>query len=87
MAARDPTNTKAAFINPLVPATEREKEIFAGGEQRKKRRIQLQSQHLTKVIPNAEEQRAIHDLFLRTVSMNEVNLKKRVLPAGMYIRN
>lgn len=85
MAARDPTNTKAAYVNPLVPATEREKEIFAGGVERKRRRIQVQSQHLTKVIPNADEQKIIHDLFLRTVSMNEINLKKRVLPAGKCI--
>lgn len=82
MAARDPTNTKSAFINPLVPATEREKEILAGGEERRKRRIQLQSQHLTKVVPNAEEQQIIHDLFVRTVSMNEISLKKRILPTG-----
>lgn len=82
MAARDPTNTKAAFVNPLVPATDREKEILAGGEARKKRRIQLQSQHLTKVVPNADEQQVIHDLFVRTVAMNEISLKKRVLPSG-----
>lgn len=29
-----------------------------------------------------EEQSIIHDLFLRTVNMNDISLKKRVLPAG-----
>lgn len=82
MAARDPTNTKAAYVNRIEPANEREKEILAGGEARKQRRIQLQSQQLTRVVPNLEEQKIIHDLFLRTVSLNEINLKKRVLPAG-----
>lgn len=82
MAARDPTNTRAAFVNPLEPANEREEEILTGGEARKKRRIQLQSQLLTRVIPNADEQKIIHDFFLRTVSLNEINLKKRVLPTG-----
>ena len=32
MASRNATNTKALAINPLVPVTDEEKTIFAGGE-------------------------------------------------------
>ena len=32
MAARNATNTEAAVVNPLVPETEEEKTIYAGGE-------------------------------------------------------
>lgn len=80
MAARDPTAEKSAIINPLVATTDEEKKILAGGEARKKRRMIVQSQHLTKVIPNEDEQKIMHDLFLRTVDINDVSLKKRSLP-------
>ncbi|KAF2895765.1 hypothetical protein ILUMI_10411 [Ignelater luminosus] len=82
MAARDPTAEKSAPVNPLIATTDEEKQILAGGEARKQHRRVLQSQHLTKVIPNAEEQQIIHNLFLRTVDENEVNLKMRNLPRG-----
>lgn len=80
IAARDPMAQKAALINPLIATTDEEREILAGGETRKKQRKLEQSQYLTKVIPDAEEQNIIHSLFVRTV--DEVSLKKRNLPTG-----
>ncbi|XP_031344032.1 acyl-coenzyme A thioesterase 9, mitochondrial-like isoform X1 [Photinus pyralis] len=80
IAARDPMAQKAAVINPLIATTDEEREILAGGETRKKQRKLEQSQHLTKVIPDAEEQSIIHGLFVRSV--DEVSLKSRKLPAG-----
>lgn len=32
MACRNATNTQAAVVNPLQPATEEERKIYAGGE-------------------------------------------------------
>lgn len=32
MASRNATNTKSLVINPLVPITDEEKQIYAGGE-------------------------------------------------------
>lgn len=36
MACRNAVNTQAAIINPLKPATEEEKAIYAGGERKLK---------------------------------------------------
>lgn len=82
MAARDATGQRAAVINPLLAANEREKQILAGGEQRKNRRVKVAKEHLTKVIPTEDEQKTIHDLYLRTINVNEVNLKYRKLPGN-----
>lgn len=88
IAARDPTNTKAAIVNPLVPANDREKEIFSGGEKRKQNRMELEKQHLLKVIPDQTEQKIIHDLYLRTKIDKDVSLKKVVLPSdGVWMED
>ncbi|KAF5269330.1 hypothetical protein FQR65_LT02632 [Abscondita terminalis] len=78
LAARDALARKSAIINPLIATTEEEKKILAGGIARKKQRMLLESQSLTKVIPNEEEQNIIHGLFVRSV--DEVSLRKRNLP-------
>jgi acyl-coenzyme A thioesterase 9 len=82
IAARDPTNTKAAVVNAIVPADDREREILAGGETRKLYRIELEKQHVSKVIPDDEEQRIVHDLYVRTKSNKDVSLMNVVLPSG-----
>ncbi|XP_052865787.1 acyl-coenzyme A thioesterase 9, mitochondrial-like [Anopheles cruzii] len=82
MAARDATNTKAAFINPLVPANAEEKAIFDGGESRKKRRGQLQKEDLLKAEPNDFEQRMVHDLFVKSIDTKSRAFNKRILPPG-----
>ncbi|XP_035904014.1 acyl-coenzyme A thioesterase 9, mitochondrial-like isoform X1 [Anopheles stephensi] len=82
MAARDATNTKAAFINPLVPANEEEKTIFDGGESRKKRRIQMQQEDLLKTEPNDFEQRMVHELFVKSIDTKSKAFNKRILPPG-----
>uniref|UniRef100_A0A182SRC6 HotDog ACOT-type domain-containing protein n=1 Tax=Anopheles maculatus TaxID=74869 RepID=A0A182SRC6_9DIPT len=82
MAARDATNTKAAFINPLVPANEEEKAIFDGGETRKKRRIQMQQEDLLKTEPNDFEQRMVHELFVKSIDTKSKAFNKRILPPG-----
>uniref|UniRef100_A0A2M4AKI5 Putative acyl-coa thioesterase n=1 Tax=Anopheles triannulatus TaxID=58253 RepID=A0A2M4AKI5_9DIPT len=82
MAARDATNTKAAFINPLVPANAEEKAIFDGGESRKKRRVQLQKEDLLKAEPNDFEQRMVHELFVKSIDTKSRAFNKRILPPG-----
>lgn len=84
MAARDATHTKAAFVNPIAPANDEETKILSGGEQRRRKRQQLQNQSLLKVIPTDEEQKIIHDLFIRTMGTNEIYLQKRTLPSGAF---
>lgn len=80
MAARDPTNTRAAIVNPLEPRNEEEKAILAGGESRKKRRQQIQKFDLLKTEPNAFETRLIHDLFIKSIDSTSKAFNKRVLP-------
>lgn len=53
IAARDPTNARAAVVNPIEPADEREKKILAGGEKRKALRIASEKQHVSKVSVSA----------------------------------
>ena len=82
MAARDSTNTKAAFINPIAPANEEEQKILAGGEARKKRRIQIQHEDLLKVEPSDFEQGLVHNLFVKSIDTRSKSFNKRILPPG-----
>jgi len=82
MAARDPTNTRAAIVNPLKPRNEEEEAILAGGEIRKKRRQSIQQFDLLKTEPNAFETRLIHDLFMRSIDTKSKAFNKRILPPG-----
>lgn len=80
MAARDSNNKQAGIVNPLEPADDREREILSGGETRKKRRMLLHQMHVSKLIPDAEEQQLIHNLYIRTTDKDS-SLRK-VLPTG-----
>lgn len=82
MAARDPTNTRAAVVNALEPRNEEEKAILEGGESRKKRRQAIQAFDLLKTEPNAFETRIIHDMFIKTIDTKSKAFNKRVLPPG-----
>lgn len=81
MAARDPTNRGAAIINALETTTPEEEEIFLGGLARQKQRRQVTNDHPSSLIPTAEEQQAIHNLYLRT-KMDDFSPTKRALPPG-----
>ncbi|CAD6992015.1 unnamed protein product [Ceratitis capitata] len=80
MAARNATNTGAAPVNPIVPATEEEKLILSGGEARKKRRQLIQAQSIFKVEPNDFEQSLMYDIYKKTTPTNTMELNKRLLP-------
>lgn len=80
MASRNATNTKKAVINPLVPGNDEETKILEGGEARKKRRMLAQSESLLKNEPNDYEQKLVHDIFIKTIDVNEIAFGKRVLP-------
>lgn len=80
MAARDPCNRGSAPVNPIKPANAEEEAILSGGHARKKQRLLNKNKSLRKVIPSDIEQKIIHDLFLRTLPVDEVSLTKRVLP-------
>lgn len=80
MAARNATNTSAAPVNPINPANEEEKEILAGGADRKKRRQTLMAQSIFKVEPNDMEQTLMYELYQRTTPANTLQLNKRILP-------
>lgn len=82
MAARDPTNTRAAVVNALEPRNDEERSILEGGEARKKRRQSIQKFDLLKTEPNAFETRLIHDLFIKTIDNRSKAFNKRVLPPG-----
>lgn len=82
MAARDPTNSRAAVVNSLLPRNEEETEILAGGEIRKKRRQAIQQFDVMKTEPNVFETRLIHDLFIKTIDTKSKAFNKRILPVG-----
>ncbi|XP_072388736.1 acyl-coenzyme A thioesterase 9, mitochondrial-like isoform X2 [Diabrotica undecimpunctata] len=81
IAARDSLNEKSASVNAIEPADEREKEILSGGEERKRRRMFMQQKHVSKLIPDGEEQQIIHNLYIRTTDKDN-SLRNRVLPPG-----
>lgn len=80
IAARDPTNTTSALVNAIKPADEREKSILAGGETRKANRRALEKQHVSKVIPDNDEQRIIHELYMKTKADKNLSMTSTVLP-------
>ncbi|XP_017007751.2 acyl-coenzyme A thioesterase 9, mitochondrial [Drosophila takahashii] len=80
MAARNATNTGAAPVNPIQPANEEEKEILAGGADRKKQRQILCAQSVFKVEPNDPEQTLMYELYKRTTPSTTLELNKRILP-------
>lgn len=81
LAARDSNNMKSAPVNAIEPADERERQILSGGEDRKKQRIIMQQKHVSKLIPDNEEQQIIHNLYIRTTDKDS-SLRNRVLPPG-----
>ncbi|XP_026466947.1 acyl-coenzyme A thioesterase 9, mitochondrial-like [Ctenocephalides felis] len=88
MAARNPSNTGAAVVNPLQPSTDEERQIFEGGLNRKMRRQKISQESLFKVIPNESEQRTIHDLFIQTIETNDQSFTSRSLPpSSMWMEN
>ncbi|KAJ6645243.1 Acyl-coenzyme A thioesterase 9, mitochondrial [Pseudolycoriella hygida] len=82
MASRNATNTKALAVNELVPATDDEKIIYNGGETRKQNRILNQQQSLFNQEPNDEEQKMIHEMFVKTIDMKNLTFNQRILPKG-----
>ncbi|XP_067615986.1 acyl-coenzyme A thioesterase 9, mitochondrial-like [Eurosta solidaginis] len=80
MAARDAINSAAVPVNPISPATDEEKIILSGGEERKKKRLEVQSLSLFKVVPTAAEQMMIFEIHKRTKSKESIMLNTRKLP-------
>lgn len=82
LAARDSINSKAAIVNPIQAETDAEKVILEGGHNRKMHRMNLREVGLMKSIPSFEEQKVVHDLFMRTMNISDISLQKHELPAG-----
>ncbi|KFQ67137.1 hypothetical protein N335_07625, partial [Phaethon lepturus] len=85
MVARDPENKRPAFVNPLVPETPEEEEIFKQGELNKLKRIDFSTASLLKMAPTAEERNIVHDIFLNTLDTRQegegtVSFRSRKLP-------
>lgn len=82
MASRNATNTMGLMINPLVPATDEERQIYSGGEARKKRRLEIQNKSIFTHVPNANEQTLVHGLLIKTIDKKNQKMNARILPAG-----
>lgn len=82
LAARDPINSRGAIVNPIKSETVDEKLIVEGGRVRKMHRMRLKESGLTKSVPSFEEQKVIHDLFIRTMNNSDISLQKHELPPG-----
>ncbi|XP_045471028.1 acyl-coenzyme A thioesterase 9, mitochondrial-like isoform X2 [Harmonia axyridis] len=63
MVARNATGTGSVSINPLKASNDMEKKIIEGGEERKLRRSQASTKHISQMVPSAEEQKLVHDLY------------------------
>ncbi|RLW07665.1 hypothetical protein DV515_00003627 [Chloebia gouldiae] len=85
MVARDPENKRPAFVNPLIPESPEEEEIFKQGELNKLKRIEFSTASLLKMAPTAEERNIVHDIFLNTLDTRQegegtVSFQSRKLP-------
>lgn len=80
VAARDPTNKYATFVNSLKPADDREKDIFGGGESRRKARSVGAKDHVSKTLPTVEEQKLIHNIYTRTTDPKDISTVHQILP-------
>lgn len=80
MVARDPENTRPAFVNPLVPEGTEEENLFKQGELNRKRRVAFSTASLLKMAPAADEKNIVHDMFLDTLDRKTVSFRSRVLP-------
>ncbi|KAI1241558.1 hypothetical protein IHE44_0005034 [Lamprotornis superbus] len=65
MVARDPENKRPAFVNPLIPESPEEEEIFKQGELNKLKRIEFSTASLLKMAPTAEERNIERNIFNR----------------------
>lgn len=82
LAARDPTNSYATPVNAIEPANEREKQILSGGETRKKRRLDIDTTHVSKKLPSEEEQKIIHSIYTKVTDPNHFSSTNRTLSPG-----
>uniref|UniRef100_A0A2I3RFM4 Acyl-CoA thioesterase 9 n=1 Tax=Pan troglodytes TaxID=9598 RepID=A0A2I3RFM4_PANTR len=82
MVARDSENKGPAFVNPLIPESPEEEELFRQGELNKGRRIAFSSTSLLKMAPSAEERTTIHEMFLSTLDPKTISFRSRVLPSN-----
>ncbi|XP_035567830.1 acyl-coenzyme A thioesterase 9, mitochondrial isoform X1 [Canis lupus baileyi] len=80
MVARDSENKGPAFVNPLIPESPEEEELFRQGELNKGRRVTFSATSLLKMAPSAEERTTIHEMFLNTLDPKTVSFRSRVLP-------
>ncbi|XP_057615484.1 acyl-coenzyme A thioesterase 9, mitochondrial isoform X1 [Chionomys nivalis] len=80
MVARDSENKGPAFVNPLIPETAEEEELFRQGELNKGRRIAFSSASLLKMAPSPEERNTIHEMFLNTLDPKTISFQSRILP-------
>lgn len=82
LAARDPTNSYSSVVNAIEPADEREKTILSGGEDRKKRRLEIGNTHVSKHVPTPEEQKLLHAIYMKTTDPSDISMSSRFLPAN-----
>uniref|UniRef100_A0A1B6CSS6 HotDog ACOT-type domain-containing protein n=2 Tax=Clastoptera arizonana TaxID=38151 RepID=A0A1B6CSS6_9HEMI len=82
MAARNATNTTGAPVNKIIPANELESKILAAAIARKKRRLIEDKGSVLATMPDPDELRVVHDLFVQSVDLKNPTLNKRILPAG-----
>ncbi|KAK7074699.1 Acyl-coenzyme A thioesterase 9, mitochondrial [Halocaridina rubra] len=80
MVARDPLNQGSAIINPLVPDSEEEKELYQAGETNKLHRLRVKEESLFRVPPNETEKTLIHELFMSMANAKELSFTSKHRP-------
>ncbi|KAK9869127.1 hypothetical protein WA026_002883 [Henosepilachna vigintioctopunctata] len=83
IAGRDATNKKAALVNQVKPLNQYEREMLEGGVARNNRRKKNLREHVSKVVPTAEEQQIIHDLYVATAEIDDLMINQAKFPSGL----
>ncbi|XP_073969177.1 acyl-coenzyme A thioesterase 9, mitochondrial-like isoform X4 [Rhodnius prolixus] len=80
MVARNSTNTTGAFVNKLKPEGADEEETYAKAKERMERRHLGKKKSLLTSHPTEIEQRIIHEMYMKTIDLNDPTLNRRILP-------
>ncbi|XP_069745681.1 acyl-coenzyme A thioesterase 9, mitochondrial-like isoform X2 [Narcine bancroftii] len=80
MVARDPSNKRAAFVNPLKLMSPEEENLFEQGKLNKARRTTIKETSLLRTAPNEDERKIVHEMFLETLDAKTVSFRSRILP-------
>ncbi|CAH1397510.1 unnamed protein product [Nezara viridula] len=82
MAARNSNLSGPAYVNKLKPDGPEEEKEMKDALETKRKKIEHDKYSLLVVPPSDEEQKLIHENFVKSVDMQDPTINKRILPSG-----